>query len=254
MPYLEVQNMKKSFTLHVLGGKEITALKGISFAVEKGEFLGIIGRSGSGKSSLLKCIYRTYLPSEGSILYWGDGGGPIDLATASTAEVLRLRQHYIGYVSQFLRAIPRVTAVDLVAEPLLSRGMAYQEARIEVLGYLQHLQLSAELWDSYPVLFSGGEQQRVSFARAMVAQPPLLLLDEPTASLDDHTQEFVIEMLLEAKARGMTMVGVFHNLSVLTRLADRILVLNDGMVEGITESSSKIALDEYLRKEVHQSA
>lgn len=247
MARLEVDGLRKEFNLYILK-KQIIGLDGVSFIVEPGEFLGIVGRSGSGKSSLLKCIYRTYLPSAGSIYLEKEDYQRINLATASTGEILGLRQSYVGYVSQFLKPIPRVTAVDLVAEPLLNHGAGHDEAREEAKRYLHDLRIPAELWDSYPVLFSGGEQQRVNLARALITRPKLLLLDEPVASLDAHTEELVINMLLEAKVAGMTMLGVFHNLSVLERLADRVLVLNHGMVESI-ESPSMIELVNYVNEE-----
>lgn len=247
MALLKVDGLKKNFNLHILK-KEIIGLKGVSFIVEPGDFLGIVGRSGSGKSSLLKCIYRTYLPSEGAIYLEHGGYRRTNLATASTAEILLLRQSYIGYASQFLKPIPRITALDLVAEPLLNRGIGREEAREEAKKYLLDLHLQAELWDSYPVLFSGGEQQRVNLARALITKPKLLLLDEPVASLDAHTQEFVIHILLAAKTAGTTILGIFHNLPVLERLADKVLVLNEGVVENI-EAPSMIDLEMYLDQE-----
>jgi alpha-D-ribose 1-methylphosphonate 5-triphosphate synthase subunit PhnL len=236
MYHLEIRHLEKAFTLHLLKEKEIPALKDVSFEVIRGEFLGIVGRSGSGKSSLLKCIYRTYLPSGGSMLYEDSQGETLDLAGAATDEILRLRTNEIGYVSQFLRPIPRVTALNLVAEPLLSRGVNREEARVEAAALLASLHLSEELWDSYPVFFSGGEQQRVNLARAVISHPALLILDEPTASLDAVSQEAVIRILQQAKSSGTTVLGVFHDTNVLNKLADRMLVLNHGVVESINKS------------------
>jgi alpha-D-ribose 1-methylphosphonate 5-triphosphate synthase subunit PhnL len=229
-PHLSVHDLSKQFVLHLLDGKWLVGFEGISFDVLPGRFLGIAGRSGSGKSSLLKCVYRTYLADRGSISYRCADGTTVDLATAPDDDVLDLRGEEIGYVSQFLRPTPRVRALDLAARPLLRRGVGLAEARERVAILFGRLQLPRELWDGYPVLFSGGEQQRVNLTRALVAEPRLLLLDEPTSALDNSLHGPVVELLAEARARGTTMLGVMHDERLLGELADDIMVMAEGRV------------------------
>jgi alpha-D-ribose 1-methylphosphonate 5-triphosphate synthase subunit PhnL len=224
---LKVENLCKKFTLHMLGGKTIVGCQDVSFVVEEGAFLGIFGPSGSGKSTILKCIYRTYLPSNGCIKYLSRCYGEVDLALAPERQVLVLRQE-IGYVSQFLKIMPRVPAVDVVAEGLWLQGTDQEEARKAAREYLARLGVARELWDAYPVTFSGGEQQRVNLARALITRPRLLLLDEPTASLDVNTKNTVIELLRELKGSGTSMVGIFHDMDAARRLVDSAFVMRDG--------------------------
>jgi len=229
-PQLSVRHLTKRFVLHILRGKEVVGFEDVSFDVPAGAFLGIAGRSGSGKSSLLKSLYRTYLVDGGEIRYRPLDGEPIDLATASDDAVLDLRGGELGYVSQFLRPTPRVPALDLAARPLVGQGVAAAEARRRVADLFSRLALPRELWDGYPVLFSGGEQQRVNLARALAARPRLLLLDEPTSALDDALQGEVVRLLAEARERGTTMVGVMHDGALLRRLADELLTMAGGRV------------------------
>lgn len=218
--------------MHVLGGKEIKGFEDVSFSVKRGEFLAIIGSSGSGKSSLLKCMYRTYLADSGSMLYRMDSDSAIDLTTASDHEILALRRSEIGYVSQLLQVVPRTIAVDVIAEPLLQRGIGIDDARDAASRYLARLRIPEDLWDAYPSTFSGGERQRVNIARALIAAPRLLLLDEPTSALDPASTAVVVEML-RAVNQGTTMIGIFHDLSVVQELADRVVVMKDNRMVGI---------------------
>jgi alpha-D-ribose 1-methylphosphonate 5-triphosphate synthase subunit PhnL len=227
-PHLRIRELFKTFTLHVLGGKRVQGFSGVSFDIPRGSFVGIAGPSGSGKSSLLKSMYRTYLVDAGSLEYATEAGQVVDLAQASDDEVLDLRAREIGYVSQFLRPMPRVAALDLAARPLLKRGVPQAEARARVAVFFERLRLPRGLWDAYPVLFSGGEQQRVNLARALVSEPRLLLLDEPTSSLDDSLQDVVVDLLSEARDRGSTLVGVMHDMAMLTDLADEVITMRDG--------------------------
>lgn len=230
MPHLDVKNLSKSFTLHMLGGRKLPALEDVSFAVERGEFLGVVGRSGSGKSSLLRCLYRSYLPTGGRILYDSREDGPVDLAAADDRAVLRLREEEIGYASQFLRAIPRLSARAVVAEPLTRRGVAREEAIERADAALAALGLDPEIRETLPSTMSGGERQRVNLARALVARPRLLLLDEPTSALDPATRELAVEAILALKREGTTMVGIFHDDGALRALTERVLVLKAGRV------------------------
>ena len=229
MPHLTVENLSKSFTLHMLGGRRLAALEDVSFTVEEGEFLGVVGRSGSGKSSLLRCVYRRYLPSGGRVLYAAETG-PVDLATAEDREVLGLREAEIGYVSQFLRAIPRTPARDVVAEPLVARGEKEYEALERAAAMLEALGVPSNLADAFPATMSGGEQQRVNLARALVSRPRMLLLDEPTSALDPETRALATEAIRELKRAGTTMVGIFHEMETLVALSDRVLALEAGRV------------------------
>ena len=203
--------------------------------MKRGEFLAIVGSSGSGKSSLLKCMYRTYLADTGSMLYRPDSNSAIDLTTASDHEILALRRSEIGYVSQLLQVVPRTIAVDVIAEPLLQRGIGIDDARDAASRYLARLRIPEDLWDAYPSTFSGGERQRVNIARALIAAPRLLLLDEPTSALDPASTAVVVEML-RAVNQGTTMIGIFHDLSVVRELADRVVVMKDNRMVGIGTS------------------
>ncbi|RZN38301.1 MAG: phosphonate C-P lyase system protein PhnL [Methanosarcinales archaeon] len=230
--HLEIFDLNKTFNVHVLGGKKIKGFEDVSFSVKRGEFLAIIGSSGSGKSSLLKCMYRTYLADSGSMLYHGDSGSVIDLTTASDHEILAIRRNEVGYVSQLLQVVPRTIAVDVIAEPLLQRGIGIDDARDAASGYLARLRIPEDLWDAYPSTFSGGERQRVNIARALIRAPRLLLLDEPTSALDPASTAVVVGMLRGVNP-GTTMIGIFHDLSVVRELADRVVVMKDNRMAGI---------------------
>ncbi len=203
----------------------VNPFQNLSFEVGKGKFMGIAGPSGIGKSSILKCIYRTYLPTSGEIRYESELYGSIDLAQANERQISHLRKNEISYVSQFLKVIPRVSALDIVAEKLLPSGMQLDDARIQAARMLERLRIPTKLIEAYPATFSGGEQQRVNLARAFIMRPRLLILDEPTASLDVKTKQSVLELLREMKAQGTTMIGVFHDWDVMEQISDNILDL-----------------------------
>ncbi len=230
---LEVVDLEKRFELHILNEKAIEALRQVSFNVEEGEIVGLTGKTGSGKSTLMKCIYRTYLASRGQIQYYEESGGILDLTSASEHEVLRIRKKEMTYCSQFLQVIPRVPAIDVVASALTARGRSVDEARRITSEILERLSLPKDLWDAYPATFSGGEQQRVNIARAMIARPRLLLVDEPTASLDMKTKDAVIDMLLDLKRNGTSIILITHDEHTLTRMADRSLHLENGRLKEV---------------------
>jgi alpha-D-ribose 1-methylphosphonate 5-triphosphate synthase subunit PhnL len=219
-PLLIVRNLSKTFTIHQLQ-KRIVGCRDISLDVGAGEFVGITGRSGSGKSTILKLIYRSYLPQQGEIWYDSTLYGRISLSEATEREILYLRHHEIGYVSQFLHVIPRTTAREVVTKALLESGWEARPAQKETARILAHFELPEELWDTYPVNFSGGEKLRLNIARAMVKRPRLLLLDEPTASLDGRSKERVRELIEQLKSAGTTMLGIFHDLEFMGGLCDR---------------------------------
>ena len=219
-PMLRIEALGKTFTLHQLG-KRIAACERIDMTIAAGEFIGITGRSGSGKSTILKLIYRSYLPQRGAVWYRSARFGLLDLFLASERQVMYLRKHEIGYVSQFLNLVPRTTAREALEHAALEMGMTRGQAREEAERMLRHFELGEELWDSYASTFSGGEKLRLNVARAMVKHPRLLLLDEPTASLDEHSKGRVRELLEKLKAEGTTILGIFHDLQFMDGLCDR---------------------------------
>ena len=228
MNIIEVNNLSKTFELHILHEKHITALQHIDMIIEEGEIIGLTGKSGSGKSSLMKCLHRTYLATSGQILYQTLKGGVVDLVSADDHAIIALRRSEIRYCSQFLSVIPRVSAIDVVAEPLFRTEKDKDQARLRAKALLEALGLPAGLWDAYPVTFSGGEQQRVNVARAIIARPRLLLIDEPTASLDAKTKDVVIELIRDLKQHGTAVLCISHDEYTLERLADRRLHLQSG--------------------------
>ena len=213
---IRIENLSKSFTLHNQGGAVIRVMEGANLSVEPGECVALTGASGAGKSTLMRMIYGNYLAASGRILI-----GAVDLARAEPREILTLRRDTLGYVSQFLRVVPRVPTVDVVAEPLMAVGIAADEARDRARTLLARVRIPETLWSLSPTTFSGGEQQRVNIARGFVHPYPAMLLDEPTASLDAQNRETVLELIEEAKARGAAIVGIFHDVEARTRVADR---------------------------------
>lgn len=224
---LKIENLNKSFTLHNLG-KYIEAAKSISLSLNEGEFVGITGKSGSGKSTILKCVYRTYLPGTGSIWYHSSGLGPINLSEAGEREILYLRKYEIGYVSQFLNTVPRTTAREIVEKAVLEMGHDREYAAEQAEKMLAHFELGRELWDSYPNTFSGGEKLRLNIAHAMIKHPRLLLLDEPTASLDNASKCRVRDIIVQLKQEGTTMLGIFHDLEFMDGICDRQFNMEGG--------------------------
>ena len=220
---LKAENLAKDFTLHLRGGVTIPVLRDAALEVAPGECVALSGPSGAGKSTLMRLLHGNYGADGGTILVRGRDGTVTDLATAPPRAVIALRRETLGYVSQFLRVIPRVPTLEVVAEPLLFRGIAPDEARARASALLRRLNLPERLHGLPPATFSGGEQQRVNLARGFVADFPLMLLDEPTASLDAANREVVIALIGEAKARGAALVGIFHDTEVRDRVADRVL-------------------------------
>jgi alpha-D-ribose 1-methylphosphonate 5-triphosphate synthase subunit PhnL len=227
MEILKIDGLSKNFYLHNLG-KEIKSCQNISFTLAKGEFIGIVGQSGAGKSTILKCINRSYLPVTGSILYDSEAFGKIDLVTASEREMLYLRKYEIGYVSQFLNIMPRTTAREHVMSALLEMGVDGKSAEEEAKNMLSYFKLPENLWDIYPNTFSGGERLRLNLVHAMVKNPRLMLLDEPTASLDSKTKQLVKEMLKKLKNKDTSMIGIFHDLEFIDGVCDRIFNISEG--------------------------
>lgn len=219
---LKVTDLNKRFTIHTQGSREIDGFNTVNFELDKGEFLALMGPSGAGKSSLLKCMYRTYLPTSGSILL-NTEEGEFDLATLSEGEIIGLRRREIGYVSQFLKVLPRISAMDVVATPIIELGESEEKAREKAKDIMNYLDLREELFDISPLTFSGGEQQRVNIARAIAAPKQLLLLDEPTASLDSERTKKVISLLNKLKDDGITMIGIFHDKKIAETVSDKMI-------------------------------
>ncbi len=229
-PILSIQNVSKTFTLHNLG-KHIKACNKISIDIAPGEFVGITGKSGSGKSTVLKLIYRSYLPQEGKIVYESEKFGRINLFEATERQIIFLRKYEIGYVSQFLNVLPRVTARQLVEKSMLDMGCGIDNAGRAAAQILAHFDLDKELWDSYPVNFSGGEKLRLNIASAMVKKPRLLLLDEPTASLDAASKQRVRMLIEQLKNEGTTMLGIFHDIEFMDGLCDKEFDMSKGIID-----------------------
>ena len=219
---LVVSEVAKSFTMHLRDGLRLPVVSNVAFSVKAGECVVLGGPSGIGKSSLLKMVYGNYAVDSGQILV-GHEGRVVDLAGADPRTVLAVRRSTLGYVSQFLRTVPRVAAVDVVAEPLLARGIAPAEARDAAEAMLDRLNLPRELWQLPPATFSGGEQQRVNIARGFITDHHILLLDEPTASLDATNRAVVVKMIAEKKTAGVALLGIFHDEEVREKVADRIV-------------------------------
>ena len=224
-PVLQVEGYSKHFELHEQG-KLIPSSHIVNFSVHAGELTALIGPTGAGKSSVLKGIYRTYLPSSGRMLYRDASGRELDLAQAGEHQILELRRWEIGFVTQFLHCLPRQATLDVVAQPLVALGTAREEARELAAELLAAMNLPQRLWSVSPATFSGGEKQRVNLARGFIAKPRLLLLDEPTASLDPTTAERVIALIEGLKADGTAMLAIFHHPEVTGRLADQVVELS----------------------------
>jgi alpha-D-ribose 1-methylphosphonate 5-triphosphate synthase subunit PhnL len=219
---IEITNAEKSFTMHLQGGVKLPVVRGVSFDVSAGECVVLSGPSGAGKSSILKMIFGNYR-CDGGCIGVRHADAVIDLAKAEPREILSVRRSTIGYVSQFLRAVPRVPTIDVVAEPLVATGTPRNEARDQAGRLLHRLNIPERLWALPPSTFSGGEQQRVNIARGFISDHPILLLDEPTASLDAANREVVVGLIADKKRAGVAMVGIVHDDEVRRRIADRIV-------------------------------
>jgi alpha-D-ribose 1-methylphosphonate 5-triphosphate synthase subunit PhnL len=217
---LKVENLAKSFTLHNRGGVRVLGFENINFSLQKGQLLAFSGPSGAGKSSILKTIFRTYLADCGRVLFSRSDNSKVELTSCTESKILDLRRREIGFVTQFLKILPRISALDAVAHPLIEIGTAEEEAKIQAREMLTRLGIREELFELSPLTFSGGEQQRVNIARGIIAPKELILLDEPTASLDQKSSSVVLELLGDLKKRGIAMIAIFHDQRKIDQVAD----------------------------------
>src|SRR6056297_557512 len=224
---IEIENVSKTFALHNQGGAVIPVMEGANLSVQPGECVALVGASGAGKSTLMRMIYGNYLAASGRIVVGG-----IDVAQAAPRDILTLRRQTLGYVSQFLRVVPRVPTLEVVAEPLLMVGEGREASLARAGELLARLNIPERLWGLSPLTFSGGEQQRVNIARGFVHEFPALLLDEPTASLDAANRAVVLEIIREAKARGAAMLGIFHDPEARAAVCDREVDVGAFVPEG----------------------
>lgn len=215
---IQISNLSKSFTLHNQGGAVIPVMAGAALTVAPGECVGLVGQSGAGKSTLMRMVQGNYRTEGGQILVAG-----LDVARAAPRDIIRLRRQVMGHVSQFLRVVPRVPTLQVVAEPLLRLSVPRDEAEARAARLLAQLNIPERLWSLSPTTFSGGEQQRVNIARGFVHDYPVLLLDEPTASLDARNREVVLDLIMQAKARGAALLGIFHDEGARARVCDRLV-------------------------------
>ncbi|MEM9744823.1 MAG: phosphonate C-P lyase system protein PhnL [Pseudomonadota bacterium] len=222
-PSVRVAGLAKAFRLYKEGEAptDIPVFDTLDLEVLPGECVVLAGASGVGKSTLMRAIYGNYLPTQGAVEVYHDGAY-VDIADCPPRRLLEVRRHTLGYVSQFLRVIPRIPTLQLVMEPLLENGVDEAEAEERARTILAKLALPEQHWSLPPATFSGGEQQRVNIARSFVAERPVMLLDEPTASLDAGNRETVVALIHEALERGAAMIGIFHDLDVRESVATRL--------------------------------
>lgn len=213
---INIENVSKNFTLHNQNAAVIPVMQNANLLVSSGECVGLTGTSGAGKSTLMRMVYGNYLTHSGKIIV-----GDLEVTSARPREILDLRRETLGYVSQFLRVVPRVPTLDVVAEPMLAVGIERPKAQERAKILLEKLRIPERLWSLSPLTFSGGEQQRVNIARGFAHEYPAMLLDEPTASLDPVNSETVLSLILDAKARGAAIIGIFHDAAARDQVCDR---------------------------------
>lgn len=230
-PILSVRGLRKEFILHTIDGRTVEALCDVDLDILPGEHVALAGSSGAGKSSLLKCIYRTYEPTAGSVVLRLRSGDSVDVTSLPDQEMAFLRGREIGYVSQFLRAEPRRGPLDIVARAGMSRGMDRETARDAAAISLQRLKIEEKLWDIHASVLSGGEKQRINLAAGTISAPQLLLLDEPVSALDPANREAALDLIGDLTAQGVAVLAVFHDIEAMERLASRIVLMRHGRVE-----------------------
>ncbi len=227
-PILSVRNLGKSFTLHAIG-RTVPSLHDVTFDVLRGEHLALAGASGAGKSSLLRCIYRNYLPDSGQVIL-RTGADDVDLTALPDRPMAELRGRDFGYVSQFLAAPPRQGPLTLVTHAALRRGLEGDAAREAAEHSLLRLGVEERLWDVDCAVLSGGERQRVNLAAGTVSPPKLLLLDEPVSALDPHNRALALTVIEELRHQDVSVLAIYHDMTIIRRVADRVLLMEDGRI------------------------
>jgi len=228
-PLLSVRGLRKEYVVHAIG-RRVLALDDVDLEVSSGEHVVLIGPSGAGKSTLLRCVWRSCLPSSGEMLLCRADGQVVDLARLSDQEMSEVRDEDLGYVSQFLRSEPRRSVLDVVAKAARRGGMDGTEAVEASKTALSAARVAESLWDTYPVLLSGGEQQRVNLAAGTIRPPRLLLLDEPVSALDACNSEAVLSLVEGIAATGTVVFSIFHDMGVVRRLATRVVCIEEGRI------------------------
>ncbi len=228
---LQVEQLEKSFMLHHQSGVTLNVFKDISFNAYPGECVVLQGESGQGKSTLLRCMYANYISDSGAIIFHDDDTGEnFDITRVSPHRILKLRREKIAYVSQFLNVIPRVPAIQVVCQPMLDVGYSQRKAQQRAEELLTRLNIPSRLWTLSPTTFSGGERQRINIAREFSLYRPLILLDEPTASLDEKNSAIVVELIRETKEQGSCVIAIFHDPANREAVADRVFYLSKGVM------------------------
>ena len=230
---VEIHGLSKAFTLHHQHQAKIRVVDDVHLSVASGECVALTGQSGCGKSTVMRLIYGNYLAEVGHMRV-----GALDVATASPHEILEMRRTTLGYVSQFLRVLPRVPTLRVVAEPMMNAGADEAESLDRARALLTRLRIPEQLWDLSPLTFSGGEKQRVNVARGFTYAYPVMLLDEPTASLDATNRDTVLELIAEAKARGAALIGIFHDVAVRERVCDREIDISQFSAERVPQRTA----------------
>ena len=220
MEFIEFKNCSKVYK------NGVTALTSINLGIKKGDFVFIIGHTASGKSTLIKLLYREEKPTSGIVSVGG-----VDVSKLRNSKIYKFRRK-IGIVFQDFKLLPKLTVYENVAYPLASYGMKGSEIRPLVLSALEKVGLKNKT-RSFPDQLSGGEQQRVCIARAIVNKPKLLICDEPTGNLDPDTSKEIIDLISKInKELGTTVVTATHDKDIVNRMKKRVIVMKDGLIEG----------------------